>query len=439
MVRVFFNQTTIAVAILRVSCLLIFMFLIASCSGNSQKKAMGNEHADSAELNNADTASSPKPEFSYGLPVDSYDLKKGKVAQNDYLADILKQFDVSYEKIDRLVEAAEGVFDVTDIRSGHFYCAFNNRDTASASSGCDYLVYEIDPVNYVVFQFKDTVAVYKEKKEVSVKKRKTAGVIDRSLWYTLQEQNASPVLAVRLSEIYAWSVDFYRIKEGDRFKVIYEQKYVDDEYIGVGDIKAAYFKHQGEEYYGFPFIQDEDREFYNEEGESLRKELLLAPLKFSRITSGYSKKRYHPVLKEYRSHLGTDYAASRGTPIRSVGDGSVIAARYGKHNGRFVKIRHNSVYTTQYLHMSKIASGIEKGASVKQGDIIGYVGATGLATGPHLCYRFWKNGKQVDPYKQDIPKADPVKESNMQAFENKYKPLKDSLDAMEFKQAEKPS
>lgn len=426
------------VGLLRASFLIAFVTLLGACSGSSQKQAAGDEPMDSTVFSK-DSASTPEPQFSYGLPVDSYDLKEGKVKRNDYLADILRQFDVSYEKIDKLVEAAEGVFDVTDIRSGHFYCAFNDRDTASNSSGCDYLVYEIDPVNYVVFQFKDSIAVYKQKQDVKVKARKTAGIIDRSLWHTLQDQNASPVLAIRLSEIYAWSVDFYRIKEGDRFKVIYEQKYVDDEYVGVGDIKATYFKHQGEEYYGFPFVQDDDREFYDEQGQSLRKELLLAPLKFSRITSGYSKKRYHPVLKEYRSHLGTDYAASRGTPIRSVGDGNVVAARYGKYNGRFVKIRHNSVYTTQYLHMSRIASGIEKEASVKQGDIIGYVGATGLATGPHLCYRFWKNGKQVDPYKQDIPKAEPVKDSNMQAFEKKYKPLKDSLDAMKFEQVEKPS
>jgi len=329
------------------------------------------------------------------------------------------------------VKAAEGVFDVTNIRTGNFYCAFNSRDTAS-SKGCDYLVYEIDPVNYVVFQFKDTVAVYKARKAIKSRERETAGIINQSLWHTLKDKNASPVLAVRLSELYAWSVDFYRIEKGDRFKVIYEQQYVDGEFVGVGDIKAAYFKHRGEEHYGFPFVQDDEREFYDETGSSLRKELLQAPLKFSRISSGYTKRRYHPVLKEYRSHLGTDYAASPGTRILSVGDGTVIAARYGKYNGRFVKIRHTSVYTTQYLHMSSIASGIRKGAEVEQGQVIGYVGATGLATGPHLCYRFWKNGRQVDPYKQDIPSSEPIKDTNMKAFKAKYKPLKLQLDRITF-------
>ncbi len=425
-------------SVLRISRTLTAVFLIgaigllSSCTGNPDQQTSGE--SDSAIYANSDSlsAAEQEPQYRFGLPVDSYHLKEGEVQRNDYLSDILRQFGVPYQKIDELVKASKGVFDVTDIRTGHFYCAFNSRDTADSLNQCKYLVYEIDPVNYVVFQFKDTLAVYKEKKDVNIKQRKTTGIINRSFWHTLQDQNASPVLAVRLSEIFAWSVDFYRIEKGDRFKVIYEQKYIDDENVGVGAIKAAYFKHRGEAHYAFPFKQDGEREFYDPEGNSLRKELLQAPLKFSRVTSGYTKKRYHPVLKEYRAHLGTDYAASRGTPIRSVGDGTVIAAGYGKYNGRFVKIKHNSVYTTQYLHMSNIAGGIRRGAEVDQGQIIGRVGATGLATGPHLCYRFWKNGKQVDPYRQDIPSAEPIKEKHMEAFKKTYKPLKKTLDSMAF-------
>ena len=419
-----------------VALLSLVSVMFSGCNTKIDSQSDDQSQADSTTVYK-DTAgdTAPKePQYLYGLPVDSYQVKKGEVKRNDYLASILREFDVPYPKIDQLVDAAEGTFDLTDLRSGNFYCAFSPKDTAS--EGCEYLVYEIDPVNYVVFQFKDTIAVYKGKKDVKVKTRNTAGVINRSLWHTIKAIDASPVLVVELSEIFAWTVDFYRIDKGDRFKVIYEQKYVEDEYVGVGEIKAAYFKHRGEEFYAFPFTQDGEHEFYDSEGMSLRKELLKAPLKFSRISSRYTKRRYHPVLKEYRSHLGTDYAAPRGTPIRSVGDGSVIAAYYGKYNGRFVKIRHNSVYTTQYLHMSRIASGIHKGATVEQGQIIGYVGATGLATGPHLCYRFWKNGRQVNPYDQDIPSAEPIKEGNMEAFKKAYKPLKAKLDSMKYQQDE---
>lgn len=388
------------------------------------------ENASENPVNDSSKKASVADSFLYGLPQKAYEVKRNRVQRNDYLGAILREYGVPYPRIDQLIKEAKGVFDVTNIRSGNFYCAFNPRDTAK--KGCDYLVYEIDPVNYVVFQFKDTVDVYKGKRKVRKKIRETAATIEQSLWKSLETQNASPVLVMRLAEIYAWNVNFYRIQDGDQFKVIYEQQYVGDKFVGVGKIKAAYFKHRGEKHYAFPFKQNGEREFYNEEGQSLRKELLQAPLKFSRITSSYTGRRYHPVLKEYRSHKGTDYAAPSGTPIRSVGDGTVIAARYGKYNGRFVKIRHNSVYTTQYLHMSDIADGVHRGAEVKQSQVIGYVGASGLATGPHLCYRFWKNGHQVDPYEQDIPSAEPVKPPYMEAFENKYKPLKARLDSISF-------
>lgn len=375
-------------------------------------------------------AEAPLDTFMYGLPVAPYQVERSKVSRNDYLGAILRDYGVPYPKIDTLIQKARGVFDVTQIRSGNFYCAFKPEDTTQ--QGCAYLVYELDPVNYVVFQFKDSVDVYKGKRAVKTRTRRTAATIEQSLWRALEKQDASPALIMRLSEVYAWNVDFYRIRKGDRFKVIYEQRYVGDEYVGIGNIKAAYFEHRNEGYYAFPFKQNGKREFFDTAGQSLRETFLKAPLEFSRISSRYTGRRYHPVLKEYRSHKGTDYAAPRGTPIRSVGDGTVVAARYGRYNGRFVKIRHSSIYATQYLHMSGIASGIRRGAQVEQGQIIGYVGATGLARGSHLCYRFWKNGRQVDPYKQDIPSAEPVKPPYMEAFEAHYKPLKQALDHMTY-------
>lgn len=413
--------------------LILFGFCFSGC--NSSDSQVNNEQTTQKLVADSGQTAAKADSLLYGLPKQPYVIQRNRVQRDDYLGAILREYGVSYSKIDSLVKLAKGIFDVSNIRTGHFYCAFNPDD--STKQGCDYLVYEIDPVNYVVFQFKDTLDVYKGRRKVKTKTRKTAAIIEQSLWKALEEQDASPALVMRMAEIFAWNVNFYRIKEGDRFKVIYEQQYVGDEYVGVGEIKAAYFKHRGKEHYAFPFKQNGERAFYNENGQSLKKTLLQAPLKFSRVTSGYTKRRYHPILNEYRAHKGTDYGAPAGTPIRSVGDGTVIAARYGKYNGRYVKIRHNSVYTTQYLHMSDIADGIHRGANVEQSQVIGYVGATGLATGPHLCYRFWKNGRQVDPYEQDIPSAEPVKPPYMEAFKQKYKPLKAKLEAISFNQKAK--
>lgn len=399
-----------------------------NCNNPSTTQNNRQDKKDSLQAKNEEDSTASKVEMRYGFNTDSFNLEEQKVRRHQFLANILREYQVPYEKIDKLIREAKGIFNVRSIKPGNFYCAISSKDTSAQSSGCDYFVYEIDPVNYVVFQFKDSVDVYKRQKDVSVKEKATAGIIEGSLWQTLQEKNASPALAVELAEIYAWTVDFYRIRKGDRFKVVYEQKFVEDEFIGIGDIKAAYFKHRGKEHYGFPYEIDGEVKFFNEAGESLQKEFLQAPLKYSRISSRYTKKRYHPVLNEYRSHLGTDYAAPRGTPIRAVGDGTVVRARYGKYNGNNVKIRHNSIYSTQYLHMSKIASRIRKGIEVKQGDVIGYVGATGLANGSHLCYRFWKNDRQVDPYKQDIPSSDPIPKEKMKQYRKEIEPLKARLE-----------
>ncbi len=414
------------------------LILLALCFSqcNSPNSQVNNEEkANQNIVTDSGKTTAKKENRLYGLPKKPYVIQRNRVQRNEYLGAILRENGVPYPKIDKLIKQAKGIFDVTNIRTGNFYCAFNPED--STRQGCDYLVYEIDPINYVVFQFKDTVDVYKGRHQVKTKTRKTAAIIEQSLWEALDQQNASPVLVMRMAEIFAWNVNFYRIDKGDRFKVIYEQQYVGDEYVGVGEIKAAYFQHRGEAHYAFPFKQNGEREFYNENGQSLRKTLLQAPLKFSRVTSSYTRRRYHPVMKEYRAHKGTDYGAPTGTPIRSVGDGTVIAARYGKYNGQYVKIRHNSVYATQYLHMSDIADGIHRGAEVEQSQVVGYVGATGLATGPHLCYRFWKNGRQVDPYEQDIPSAEPVKPPYMEAFKQQYKPLKAKLDGISFNQKAK--
>jgi murein DD-endopeptidase MepM/ murein hydrolase activator NlpD len=229
---------------------------------------------------------------------------------------------------------------------------------------------------------------------------------------------------MELSSIYAWTIDFFRIQKGDHFKIVYEEKFVENEFIGIGRVYAALFNHANEDFYAFYFEEEENYgDYFDDEGAALRKAFLRAPLNYSRISSSYSKRRKHPVTGRIKAHLGTDYAAPTGTPILSTANGTVTEARYKRNNGNYVKVRHNSTYSTQYLHMSKIKSGIRPGVYVKQGEVIGYVGSTGLATGPHVCYRFWKNGRQVDPYKQKLPPSKPVKKENLEA----YTMLKDSM------------
>ncbi|HEX9740325.1 MAG TPA: peptidoglycan DD-metalloendopeptidase family protein, partial [Ignavibacteriaceae bacterium] len=263
--------------------------------------------------------------------------------------------------------------------------------------------------------------------------RKTiSSVINHSLYSAMLRNEANPELVIELSEVFAWQIDFYRIQQGDYFKVIYEEEFVDNESIGIKNILGAYFNNSGEEFFAIPFSQDSTIQFFDEDGKSLRKAFLKAPLKYSRISSGYSKKRLHPVQRIYKAHLGTDYAAPAGTPIRSVGEGIILEASYTRGNGRYVKIKHNSVYTTQYLHMSGFAKGIRRGTRVKQGEIIGYVGSTGLATGPHLCYRFWKNGVQIDPLKEKIPSSHPVKPELLELYNKKKTEVLSELDSIKL-------
>jgi murein DD-endopeptidase MepM/ murein hydrolase activator NlpD len=252
---------------------------------------------------------------------------------------------------------------------------------------------------------------------VTTLKKSVSGVINSSLYESLEKESADPRLTMKLADVYAWTIDFYDIKKGDWYKVEYEEKYVNGKAIETGNISSAVFHHDGETFYAFYFQPDSAKEghYYDEHARSLRKAFLKAPLKFIRITSHYTLRRFHPVQKRWKAHLGTDYGAPTGTPIMTTGDGVVIASTFSRFNGNYVKVRHNATYTTQYLHKSKRADRV--GQHVKQGQVIGYVGSTGLATGPHVCYRFWKNGKQVDPLKQHFPAAEPVPQDEMQLFQ----------------------
>jgi murein DD-endopeptidase MepM/ murein hydrolase activator NlpD len=365
----------------------------------------------------------------FGLSTDSFYVKTGKIKANETISAIFSREGVPEATTYILQKSFKDIFDFRKVISGKNYRTYNSRDSLNSLK---YFVYEKNPVNFVVIDLNDTINVYEGSREVTRKRREVSGIIRYSLYTALERNEADPELFVKLSEIFAWQIDFYHIQKGDNFKVIYDEESVGSKVIGIGKIVGAYFNHYGEDFYAIDFNIDGRDEYFDENGKSLRKAFLKAPLRYSRISSHFSRRRFHPILKRYKAHLGTDYAAPRGTPIRSVGDGVVIAASYTSGNGRYVKIRHNSVYTTQYLHMSKFAKGIRSGTPVKQGQIIGYVGSTGLATGPHLCYRFWKNGVQVDPLKQKLPPSKPIDEKYRDEFSKLSSRIKTELDKIQY-------
>jgi murein DD-endopeptidase MepM/ murein hydrolase activator NlpD len=271
-------------------------------------------------------------------------------------------------------------------------------------------------VNYVVYEIGDSLRVRSGSKRVDIVERQASGVISSSLWNTLEENDLDPQLAISMSEIYAWSIDFFRLQKGDYFKVLLDEKYVEGQRIGIGEIKGAVFNHSGKDFYAVKYDQDSLPDYFDENALSLRKAFLKAPLQFRRISSAFNHARFHPILKVRRPHLGTDYAAEQGTPIWSIGNGVVVQATFNRGSGNFVEIKHNGTYTTKYLHMSGFAPGIRAGVHVTQGQTIGFVGQTGLATGPHLHFEMLKNGVHTDATKEDVPPGDPIRPDCQEAY-----------------------
>jgi len=348
----------------------------------------------------------------FGINVNELDIIEGVVEKNQTLSTILGPFNVPYQIIDEIAKKSKEIFDVKHIAFNRKYTVLTPKDSSKAQ----FFIYEPNQVEYVVFKL-DDVDIYKEAKPVEIKKREVGGTITSSLYVNMVQQGIGPDLIDQFADLYGWTVDFQRLQEGDKFKVVFNEKWVDGNVVGVEGIETAYFEHLGQPYHAIPFEQNGEVNFFDQEGNSLKKAFLREPLKFTRISSRYNLNRFHPVQKRYKPHLGTDYAAPRGTEIRSVGDGTVVEAGYSGGNGNYVKIKHNGTYSTQYLHMSKIGKGMSKGARVRQGQVIGYVGSTGLATGPHLCFRFWKHGKQVDWLKEKIPPSEPIASENRMAFD----------------------
>ena len=366
----------------------------------------------------------------FGMDFDAFNIDRHEVAPNEYFGGILSGYGLGAANIQAIVDRAQGIFDPRQLRAGRLmHLLFDPADGALAC-----LIYEKTDRAYVLFDLREEGAVSAHDHPVELREEAASGTITSSLYNALEDDGASPELSMTMANIYAWTVDFYRVQKGDGFKVIYDEEWVRDKRVGSGGIRACWFKHRGEWIEAYAWEKDGQVDYYNWEGESLRKAFLKAPLKFSRISSRYNLKRYHPVLKRYKAHLGTDYAAPKGTPILAVGDGEVIKSEFKGGNGNYVKIRHNGTYTTQYLHMSKRA--VKVGERVHQGDVIGYVGSTGLATGPHVCFRFWKNGEQVDHLREDFPTADPLTEEEILQFRAANLGVRERLQSIEVPESE---
>jgi murein DD-endopeptidase MepM/ murein hydrolase activator NlpD len=370
------------------------------------------------EIVEADTLLTEKEEIRlYDIPVDSFEIIYDIVQRNQMLLSILSNYILPEGSIPGLITQEHHAFDLRKIRAGNKYAVFLEKDSLRTLR---YLVYEHTPVEYVRFSFGDTVTIDVGHKEVRQERKYSQGKITTSLWNAMIDNGINPALANELSDIYAWTIDFFGLQPADSFSVVYDEQYVDSISVGLGRIHAAYFNHAGTDFYAIPFVQDSVESYYDIEGQSLRKTFLKAPLRFSRISSRFSNSRLHPILKIRRPHHGVDYAAPAGTPVVAIGDGKVIKASrgYNKGGGNMIKIKHNSVYSTAYLHLSGFATGIKSGVYVNQGDVIGYVGTTGLSTGPHLDFRFYKNGKAIDPLKVKAPPVEPVHQENLIAFDS---------------------
>ncbi len=355
-----------------------------------------------------------KPVYKYGMLVNGMEVKESYVKRNQRFADLFEGSFVNPEVRKQLTLLPKDVFNFKKIASSKKYALIHQTDSLKTAVA---LVYEPSPIEYVIFHLKDSLIVENHEREIKTEEKSVTGVISNSLYETIDAMNISNELTNKFVDVFGWQVDFQHLQKGDRFKLIYEENSVEGQPFSIGKILGIYFEHFGHGYYAFPFDQGEGVDFFDEGGKSLRKALLKYPIEFTRISSRYSFNRFHPVAKVFRAHLGTDFAAATGTPIRSVGDGVVLEAQYTANNGNYVKIRHNGTYTTGYLHMSKIASGIYAGTHVKQGQTIGFVGSTGLATGPHLCYRFWRNGVQVDALRVELPPSMPVDKKKWKQFD----------------------
>ena len=380
------------------------LFLCCACGGDSDKSA---QTAETAPVEVEDIV------YPMGFCPDSLSVVEGVVKKGQFFSTLLEQYGVGASESYALTNACKSVFDVRSLRVGNAYEAY-----LTENDELRYLVYERDRLHSIVFDCEPPYGAWVYEKPITFVDRYADVTISSSLWNDMVEADVSPLLIITLSDIYAWTVDFFGLQKGDRFRVLYQEKLCDGEVVAVDTVKYAVFSHGSTEFPAIMFDQkDGGNIWWNEKGESMRKAFLKAPLQYSRISSGFTYSRKHPVTRKVQPHTGVDYAAPTGTPVMTIGDGVVTSVKYEGAGGNTVRIRHNSVYSTAYLHLSKYAKGLKAGQRVRQGEVIGYVGSTGRSTGPHLDFRVWKNGTPINPLKMESPPAEPIKTENKSAFE----------------------
>ena len=365
----------------------------------------------------------------FGYTLNNYTVVRDTVRRGDSFGTILENNNLFYPQIFNIVQKVKQVYDIRKINIGKPYTILFSKDSLKTPK---VFIYQPNPIEYVLVSLTDSLWAEKKAKAVKLIEFEAEGTIESSLSETMEGKKLSPLLSNELSEIYAWTIDFFRLEKGDNFKIIYTAKYVDDSiYVGLNRIHSAYFEHRKKPYYAIEFETDPKRgifEYFDEKGKNLRRAFLRSPVQFSRISSRYNLKRKIAYYGRVRPHLGTDFAAPINTPIRTTASGTVVKSGYTRGNGNYVTIKHNATYSTQYLHMKK--RGVKKGQFVKQGDYIGTVGMTGNTSGPHVCYRFWKNGKQVDPLRQKLPEAKPISQDLKEKYLDYMKPKKLQLDSI---------
>lgn len=395
---------------------IVVLFSMFSCSKSETASIIPEQKAQ------------PKVE-QFGFNFNDFNVLHDTIQRGDTFGSIIENQNLGEKQVYDIIAKVKDTFDVRTIRIGK---AFTLLRSKGRQKKLQVMVYQPDRGSYYVIDFRDSVSVSKIIRPIRVKQRTIAGELDGSLSEALNKQGVDVALANKLTKVYAWSIDFFKLKKGDKFGITFTERYIDDTiYDGVDSLKAAFFEYKGKLIYAFPFAQNEASgklDYYDENGKALKNFFLKSPLKFVNITSRFTKSRFHPVQHIWKAHKGTDYAAPRGTPIMTTASGIVEQTGYTAGNGNFVKVKHDRTYSTQYLHMSKIL--VRRGQRVTQGSIIGKVGSTGLATGPHVCYRFWKNGVQVDALRLKLPNSQPMDSKNLPRFMAQIEPLKRELDSV---------
>jgi len=363
----------------------------------------------------------------YGIIIDSLIVSKNQIKEGESFSEILQRYNVGVRKIREILNKSDKIFDFTKIIAGKNYTFLLKKDSINTA---DYFIYEISPISFVVVSLGKEINVYRDRNKVTKVLKTASGIINTSLWNAMISNKTNTELSLELSEIFAWSIDFFGIQKGDEYKAIYDELIVNDKNIGVGKVYAAYFKHSGRNYYAFYFHKDSVNGYYDEQGNNLKRSFLKAPLRYSRISSRFSNSRFHPILKIRRPHHGVDYAAPIGTPVHSIGKGKVISLGRKKEAGRIIKIKHEGSYVSSYMHLSKFAKGLKVGKLVKQGETIGFVGSSGLSTGPHLDFRIYRNGIAINPLKvnsKPLKALDSNYHPEFELIKNKFKEKLDNI------------